>query len=207
MISKVIIDVQDQKLETSMLSILNSQIKNIQYISYQDSQESTFIFKELNTLSELKKFSLKKYPLHSIVIITDNQELMFLALDLYPLSFIRKAHLNKDLSKTISLIMDINKNIEQILTFKMGYSYIQIKTNQILWIESFGHYLFIHTKTGQYKVREQITTLLEKVDSKKFIRVHKSYIVNTDFILQTSANEIELITHEFIPIGRKFKQK
>lgn len=202
---KVIIDIQDQTIASLVVTKLKDQISNLNFISYQDNYDSAIIFKELKSLSDLKKFHVKGTKNHTVVIITDNQELMFLALDLYPLSFIRKTDLDNDLSKTILLILNINKNIEQVLTFKMGHSYIQIKTNKIIWIESFGHYLYIHTKTGEYKVREKIGNILEKIDTSKFIRVHKSYIVNQDYILKRKTNEIELIGHDIIPIGRKYK--
>lgn len=202
---KVIIDIQDQTIASLVVTKLKDQISNLNFISYQDNYDSAIIFKELKSLSDLKKFHVKGTKNHTVVIITDNQELMFLALDLYPLSFIRKTDLDNDLSKTILLILNINKNIEQVLTFKMGHSYIQIKTNKIIWIESFGHYLYIHTKTGEYKVREKIGNILEKIDTSKFIRVHKSYIVNQDYILKRNTNEIELISHDIIPIGRKYK--
>lgn len=202
---KVIIDIQDQTIASLVVNKLKDQISNLNFISYQDNYDSAIIFKELKSLSDLKKFHVKGTKNHTVVIITDNQELMFLALDLYPLSFIRKTDLDNDLSKTILLILNINKNIEQVLTFKMGHSYIQIKTNKIIWIESFGHYLYIHTKTGEYKVREKIGNILEKIDTSKFIRVHKSYIVNQDYILKRKTNEIELIGHDIIPIGRKYK--
>lgn len=202
---KVIIDIQDQTIASFVATKLKNQINNLNLISYQDNYATAIIFKELQSLSDLKKFYIKETKNHTVVIITDNQELMFLALDLYPLSFIRKTDLDNDLAKTISLILNINKDIEQVLTFKMGHSYIQIKTNKIIWIESFGHYLYIHTKTGEYKVREKIGNILEKIDTSKFIRVHKSYIVNRDYILKRSTNEIELTNHNIIPIGRKYK--
>lgn len=202
---KVIIDIQDQTIASFVATKLKNQINNLNLISYQDNYATAIIFKELQSLSDLKKFYIKETKNHTVVIITDNQELMFLALDLYPLSFIRKTDLDNDLAKTISLILNINKDIEQVLTFKMGHSYIQIKTNKIIWIESFGHYLYIHTKTGEYKVREKIGNILEKIDTSKFIRVHKSYIVNRDYILKRSTNEIELTNHDIIPIGRKYK--
>lgn len=202
---KVIIDIQDQTIASFVATKLKNQINNLNLISYQDNYATAIIFKELQSLSDLKKFHIKEIKNHTVVIITDNQELMFLALDLYPLSFIRKTDLDNDLAKTISLILNINKDIEQVLTFKMGHSYIQIKTNKIIWIESFGHYLYIHTKTGEYKVREKIGNILEKIDTSKFIRVHKSYIVNQDYILKRNTNEIELISHDIIPIGRKYK--
>ena len=44
--------------------------------------------------------------------------------------------LETELNHAISLLLNLHKNIEQILTFKIGYSYIQIKINQIIWIES-----------------------------------------------------------------------
>lgn len=72
----------------------------------------------------------------SIIFIIDNQELVFLSLSYHPLCFIGKNDLETELNHAISLLLNLHKNIEQILTFKIGYSYIQIKINQIIWIES-----------------------------------------------------------------------
>ena len=63
---------------------------------------------------------------HSIIFIIDT--------NLYAL--LEKNDLETELNHAISLLLNLHKNIEQILTFKIGYSYIQIKINQIIWIES-----------------------------------------------------------------------
>jgi len=52
-----------------------------------------------------------------------------------PISYYKKGHL-VDIRAGALVKLNLHKNIEQILTFKIGYSYIQIKINQIIWIES-----------------------------------------------------------------------
>ena len=200
----IIIDTIDPTVNKLLLDALKH-FDEIKFISFKDIDSNTIIFKELDSLSTLKQFKHQTITQHRTVFITDDQELMFLSLDCYPLGFIRKTNLVSDLASIMTLIMDLNKNIEPVLTFKTGHSYIQIKTTQIIWIESFGHYLLIQTQTGQYKVREKLSSLEKRINPQQFTRVHKSYIVNRNFIFETQPQKLILTTGHTIPIGRKFK--
>lgn len=202
----IIIDIQNSTIKESIVSMLEHLLSSYQMITYQQICEPIVIFKEINNLEELKNYKNNHYPQHSVIFIIDHLELIFETLDQYPLCFIRKETLEKDLYQAIELIMRIYHCEEKVLTFKMGYSYIYIKSSQIIYIESLGHYLIIHTQTGTYQVREKLSTLKKNL-SQNFIQIHKSYILNQEWILKRKSKEIILKNQIVLPVGRKYGKR
>jgi two-component system, LytTR family, response regulator len=57
-----------------------------------------------------------------------------------------------------------------------------ILTEEIDWISSAGHYLELHADGEKHLIREQLSRLEAKLDPEKFVRIHRSTIVNLDSI-------------------------
>jgi two-component system, LytTR family, response regulator len=55
-----------------------------------------------------------------------------------------------------------------------------IKTEDIDWIEAEGNYVRLHSGTQRHLLRDTISALEGQLDPKKFLRVHRSTIVNLD---------------------------
>lgn len=57
-----------------------------------------------------------------------------------------------------------------------------IDFNDIIYITASGYYCEIFTKEKKYLLRESLTNLINKFETDIFLRIHRSTIVNTDFI-------------------------
>jgi two-component system, LytTR family, response regulator len=57
-----------------------------------------------------------------------------------------------------------------------------VLTEEIDWISSAGHYLELHTGGEKHLIREQLSRLEAKLDPEKFVRIHRSIIVNLNSI-------------------------
>lgn len=64
-----------------------------------------------------------------------------------------------------------------------------VPSNEIEWIESAGDYVYVHANSKKHIVRETLTFLEKKMDPKKFIRIHRSIIVNIEKIKNLRPNE------------------
>lgn len=98
------------------------------------------------------------------------------------------------------------KESVKYITVKQKKAKIKININDISYIESFGRIIAIHLENYQiincyYRISD-----IEKELTKRFIRPHKSYIVNLDKIIKFSNKEIMLEEDITIPISR-LKQK
>lgn len=88
---------------------------------------------------------------------------------------------------------------------KSGHELIKIQLEQILHIHSDSDYTEVMTPTRKYLSNEPLRYWLESLPKSNFIRVHKSYIINTDKIEKLVGNQIYLSGGARIPIGRAFK--
>src|ERR1051325_8758219 len=68
------------------------------------------------------------------------------------------------------------------LVIKMNGHVFFVKTDEIDWLEAEGNYVRLHAGKESYLLRDTITALESQLDPRKFVRVHRSAIVNIDRI-------------------------
>jgi len=95
---------------------------------------------------------------------------------------------------------------DKLLIKKKGKEFV-VSLNQISTIESGGNYIYIHTNNQVYPMRSTMNKMQEKLDPKHFIRVHRSYIVNSNFIqeiltINPQEYKIKLKNNVVIPLSR-----
>lgn len=81
----------------------------------------------------------------------------------------------------------------------------KLYVNSLLYIKSEDHYLnFITTEGKHHFLRGKLKEVAEQLPP-NFKKCHRSYIVNTNYIKNTSSKGITLINNELIPVSRNFK--
>lgn len=88
----------------------------------------------------------------------------------------------------------------------------QIPARDIWWIEADGNYISIHLENKRYLYRYTMNAIEKELIPDKFIRIHRSYIVNAerlDNIQYLNNNEFRfyLKNRHIIISGRKYMQK
>jgi hypothetical protein len=90
------------------------------------------------------------------------------------------------------------------------YSYVLkdktvINLSEVVFIESMDHNLTYHFKNKKITERQTIKEFLEKVTNENFIQVHKSFIVNKEYIVTIESNKISMANGIIVPFSRTFK--
>lgn len=96
-------------------------------------------------------------------------------------------------------------NIEHIFV-KTEHKIVRVDLNDILYIEGLKDYISIYTPTERILTLMNMKKVEELLPSKRFIRVHKSYIVSLDKIKSIEKNRI-YIDEQGIPIGDTYKDE
>ncbi|MBW1658789.1 LytR/AlgR family response regulator transcription factor [Flavobacterium quisquiliarum] len=86
-----------------------------------------------------------------------------------------------------------------------GY-FIEIELDQLLYAQSFGNYVKLHTTKRTYLASITTTEFEKCLPEKSFMRIHKSYIVALDKIDATEKDFV-VIKNERIPIGITYKRE
>jgi two-component system, LytTR family, response regulator len=87
-----------------------------------------------------------------------------------------------------------------------------LQTREIDWLEADDKYVHLHTGKGTRMVRQTLSAMEEQLDPKKFVRVHRSAMVNTDRIkelqpLFNGEHSLILDNGTRLTLSRKYKQK
>ena len=93
---------------------------------------------------------------------------------------------------------------KEILPIKSDGKVHKVYIEDILYIEGLKAYVSFFTKQGRLIGLYSMKELENKVSSKGFVRIHKSYIINLDAIESIDPNFIT-IGNKSIPIGASYK--
>ena len=67
---------------------------------------------------------------------------------------------------------------ERFTVRKRGGSEVLVEMADIDWIEASGNYAILHVGGETFEIRSSLTRLEGELDPKRFVRVHKSHVVN-----------------------------
>jgi len=70
------------------------------------------------------------------------------------------------------------------IALKSAGRVIFLEVSDIDWIEAAGVYVYLHVGPKAHLYRATVGQLIERLDPKKFVRVHRSTIINTDRIIE-----------------------
>lgn len=228
MTTRTCIIVEDQPPAQRILKTFIEDVKSLELIGTFGEPTAVLDFLKSNTVDlifldiHLPKISgidlLKIIPNSPHVILTtafpdyalESYELNVVDYLLKPFSFQRfvQAVAKVPLSKSTS---DPNSEGEFYEGFKnevfikTGYDYTKIVISDIEYIKSDADYTEIMI-AGKKKISsEPLRHWQEILDQNSFVRIHKSYIVNTSKIQKVSGNRVYLENEEVLPIGRAYK--
>lgn len=86
-----------------------------------------------------------------------------------------------------------------------GY-FMDIELDQLLFAQSFGNYVKLHTVKRTYLASITTSELEKCLPEKNFMRIHKSYIVALDKI-ETTDKDFVVIKNEKLPIGITYRRE
>ena len=98
------------------------------------------------------------------------------------------------------------ENDQEYILVKADYKSVKIKLNQILFIEGLKDYvkIYIQNEDKPIVTLNSLKRMNENLPSGRFLRVHKSFIINTNKIKSVTKNRI-IIHDRWIPVGESYK--
>ena len=105
------------------------------------------------------------------------------------------------------VLRNINDSKDDFIILKTEGMHRKLSLADIIYIESQGNNIKITLSTNESLIsKNKITDLELLLASKGFIRIHRSFIINTGFVTAFNNHELHLGTYQ-IPIGRSYRQE
>jgi len=98
---------------------------------------------------------------------------------------------------------------ERFLVKKLGKEFL-IAATEVEYLQASGNYVNLHLHSRDYPLRSTMAAIEPRLDPNKFVRVHRSYMVNLDFIkeiepLDTGDARILMKDGSLIPCSRRYR--
>ncbi len=83
-----------------------------------------------------------------------------------------------------------------------------VKVSNIVYLESAGEYVRLHLADGTKLVTLfRLKNMESSLQSSQFMRVHRSYIVNLNYVSGYTKGRIYLSNDDYVPIGESYKEQ
>ena len=165
---------------------------------------------EENGIDVAKEFREKQFD-STIIFLSQMESLVFDCFKVRPFGFIRKNKLYEDFDKVMSLYFDKIASKEQKpqkLIFRFNSSLTSVDIDSIVYIECKRNFQSVYLKDGKdIHVRSAMSELEEKLEDHKFLRIHKGFIINIDYVRRFEGNNVIMVNGITLPLARKRKNE
>lgn len=72
---------------------------------------------------------------------------------------------------------------ERFLVRKLGREFL-LNASEVQWLQASGNYVNLHVQGRDYPLRSTMAAIEERLDPTRFVRVHRGYFVNLDYLAQ-----------------------
>ncbi len=101
---------------------------------------------------------------------------------------------------------DGNYFIKDAIFIKDGYYFHKVYFKDILYLESDNNYVTVFLANKHFMVRTALHIYLKHFDSKKFFRIHRSFVINLDHIDIINSESVIINGKELI-IGKTYREE
>ena len=121
--------------------------------------------------------------------------------------FLKAANKALNFHEIKTQVQDKTEESSEHLFVKTDYKVVRISLNEILYIEGMREYARIHLINGKSLMPLiRLHSLAEQLPSSRFMRVHRSYIVNLEKISTIEHSRIIFDGKVYIPVSEQYKE-
>ena len=140
-----------------------------------------------------------------IVFVTLYDELVYSSIKFRPFRFIRKSYLEAELNEVLSSVNAefLKRNSARKFAFQTQVGEVFVDLSLVEYIEIYSHWLMVHIKGNEcLKCYGSLSDMEHELNDYDFVRTHKSYLVNCEYIFSIERNQIVLDDKTTIPVSR-----
>ncbi|GAA0259923.1 LytTR family DNA-binding domain-containing protein [Rhodanobacter caeni] len=98
---------------------------------------------------------------------------------------------------------------DRFLVRKLGREFL-LNASEVEWLQASGNYVNLHVRGRDYPLRSTMAAISERLHPERFVRVHRSYFVNLDYLVQielldTGDARLTLRDGATIPCSRRYR--
>lgn len=212
--------VDDEPMARSFLERYCEKKGNLEMMGSFSDAETAFNFLKCNEIDILfldvempgeNGFGLldKLLYMPKVILTTSKTDYAFDAFQYNVSDYLKKPFSFNRFQESINKVAEANDKVKvetakEDFFIKTEGKFIRLNYQDILYIESLGDYVKYFTDSKFYLTHSTLKAVEEKMKTKYFMKVHRSYIVNLNKIKDIQDNSI-VINGKVIPISKSMK--
>lgn len=143
-----------------------------------------------------------------IIFVSSHDEYACEAYEMEVLRFLQKPILEEKLKESLNKALEIIGRGEDTFCYKINRKEYEIPVNEILYFESKGKKIIIHTvKQKKIEFYGTIKEIGKHLCENYFEQCHKSYLVNIEYITDIMGDCLYVNQDRQLPISRGYKER
>jgi DNA-binding LytR/AlgR family response regulator len=197
--------------KTGMLHVEASFTSPLEAVQWLSANPIDLLFLDME-MPDLTGLELLRSLVHkpAVIIISGNPAFAVDAFEFSVTDFLLKPL--KDYSRflmAVNKVVDKEKKnsspVDNNLYVKVDSLLLKVNTDDIFWIEASGDYIKIQTTDKVHTIYSTLKKIGSRLPDHKFVRVHRSFIVNLSKITNIDPNNLE-VNKKIIPISGSYKE-
>ncbi len=132
-------------------------------------------------------------------------ELAFDTFEKHQIQQIQAAEPIKKMANEVKLSAETILAYDGSIFIKQNFRFVKLSTHDLVYIEASRTYSYLHTTQQRHVVRQPLVAILEKLQIKEIIRVHRSYAINMRHVLEFNDDEITISNGKVIPFTPAYR--
>jgi DNA-binding LytR/AlgR family response regulator len=145
-----------------------------------------------------------------VILITGNSDYALKAFDYNVTDYLHKpitlSRFDASVKRAVANYeqMHMSTEEEEYIFVKSNLKNRKVVLNDIKWIEALGDYIKLVTNEGNIVILSTMKSFEKQMSEDKFLRIHKSYIVNLEKVVKFNSNIVEVAGTQ-VPLSRHKK--
>lgn len=141
-----------------------------------------------------------------IVYVSSSQSHTMQMFENRPMNFLPKPVSEEDINRTLQKAMSLWSRDKSTFEFNNNNKQYRVKANEIVYFESDNKKIFVHTLGNTLEFYGKLSQVEQQLGKQNFVWIHKSYLVNYQYIREAKYDEVVMSTGLRLPISQTFRK-
>ncbi len=192
------------------IDIFYSGEKLLDYLKNDEIYDLLFLDIELITLNGIEIGKFIRDSLHNenliLVYISSKEHYAMQLFKTRPFDFLIKPINFKSLNIMLKKALNIISAGNEFFEYKIGQTLYRIKYCDIIYFRSLKRKIIISSTHGDFEFYGHLAEIIPKLPPYRFIQIHKSYVIQYDYVAEYNYEWIKTTNNEIINISKPFRK-
>jgi len=142
-----------------------------------------------------------------IAFLSNQKEYVFEGYEVQAVRYLLKPMEYDSFCKVMKAAVQNQQTEKKAVVVMAGGELRKVYQQEIRYIEAVGHYIHIHIKQEEIVSKIPLANLYQQLDVKQFVYIHRSYVVNLQYVIQIKRSECILEQKISLPVSRLVYKK